>query len=85
VAADPADTGEKVLAGFAKGREIAIERAKRIAEQNDQLVREALDLDILCGGDKPRGRAGRISRRLRGRICERTVRNILERLSSDSD
>lgn len=50
-------------------------------------VRRALDHDLLAG-HKPRGRAGRIARRLRRdgfRLSVRGVAKILERLSSGSD
>ncbi len=81
---DPYATGRRVLEALAEGRRIAIQQRKAQAADNERLVRLELDRDILAGHPE-RGRPGRISRRLRGRIGERGVRKILERLSSGSD
>lgn len=81
---DPAAVGRAVLVALARGRDLAIARARERAAPNERDVRRLLDLDILAG-KKDRGRAGRISRALCGRVSESGVRKILSRLSSGAD
>lgn len=79
-----AATGERVLAALDRGRALAIARARERAAPNERDVRRLLDLDILAGKGA-RGRAGRISRVLHGRVSESGVRKILARLFSGAD
>jgi hypothetical protein len=78
---DANETGQRVLDGFAKGRQraIAIHQA-RAAE----LRRIVFDLAMLDRGPR-RGLAGRIARKLGGRISESHARRILCTLYSVSD
>lgn len=84
---DPAELGELVLAGLAKGRARAIEVQRQHGATTARAVRRALDVDVL-EGRPPRGRAGRIGRRLRRdgiSVSERQVARILAALISVSD
>lgn len=85
MSADPA-TVERILAGLAKGRQKAVERAQAQGAVTARAVRRALDVDVLEGRGE-RGRAGRIARRLRREgvtVGERQVRRIIDTLSSMS-
>jgi hypothetical protein len=82
--ADPAEVGLRVLQSLDRGRAKAIEQNLAVGAANTQLVRPLLDVDIL-EGRPARGRAGRISRKLRGRLGERAVHRILARLSNRSE
>jgi len=84
---DPASVGRKVLAGLAKGRaRLATINQQRKAESAQRAVQIAyLSLADQQAGRPARGRAGRISRKLRGHITERLVRKYLARLSSGAD
>jgi hypothetical protein len=81
---DPLATGQRVLAALDRGRALAIAAARERGEAHTLEVRRLLDLDILAGRSAW-GRAGRIARRMGGRIKERSVRRILDKLSSVSD
>ena len=78
---DPATTGERVLAGLAKGRARAIEQRQTYSRFLESLVREAATRDR----GKVRGKARRVARLLRGALTESGVRKILRRLSSRDD
>ncbi len=73
------ETGRRVLAGLAKGRDIAIARQRSRGQQTRALVYD------LAMADKrgPRGLAKRIALTLR--LSERHVKRILDTLSSVSD
>jgi hypothetical protein len=79
---DPAVIGKKVLAGLAKGRaRLAIVNQQR----KDQSAQWAVSIYYLALADQEagrptRGRAGRISRKLQGRLGERLVRKYMARL-----
>ena len=82
--ANPVAVGKKVLAGLAKGRHLAIQRARDRGRHNLALILALAGVDSASG--KPlRGRAGRIHRKLNGALTERSVQRILDRLSSMSD
>ena len=76
------DVGERVLAGFDRGRRIAIEQAQRRSRETAKLIMACLQIDVAKG--KPsRGRPGRIHRRLDAsgvEISESQVRRILSRI-----
>jgi hypothetical protein len=76
--------GRVVLASLERGRARAIERAKQIGAANSMKVIALATLDAEAGRS-PRGRAGRIARKLGGLLKERSVRKILARLSSRTD
>ena len=84
---DPAAVGRKVLEGLAKGRaRLAFLNKQRKAESAQRAVQIAyLSLADQQAGRPAHGRAGRISRKLRGHITERLVRKYLARLSSGAD
>ena len=84
---DPAAIGRKVLAGLAKGRaRLAFINQQRKAESDRQKVLIAyLSLADQQAGRPAHGRAGRISRKLQGKISERLVRKYLALLSSGAD
>ncbi len=69
-------TGKKVLAGFAKGRAIAIKQAKIQGEASTRMVQDLLAADLHAGRPE-RGRATRIARLLRGRLSYSQVTRIL--------
>lgn len=71
----------RVLEGLERGRQQAIKRARTIGAENALLVIHLANLDAAAG--RPlRGRAGRISRVLAGRLSERSVLRIIsDRLS----
>ncbi len=73
------ETGRRVLAGLAKGRERAIEAAKAKGRDSARLVYDLAMLDEKSGG-KARGRAARIARRLRWSLSERQILRILDTL-----
>jgi hypothetical protein len=76
--------GEKTLAGFARGRTLAIAQAKeRSAKRAAAIV--LLNNEDVARGQPARGRAGRIARRMTDRISERQVRRILDTLSCVAD
>lgn len=79
---DPAATGARVLAGLAKGRTRAHERAREIRAHNEIRVRREYDADILRGRS-PRGRPMRIARAVG--LSESGVRKILSRLFNGAD
>lgn len=81
MSADPATVGARVLAGFDKGRAIAIAVQVAKGERSRTLVRRALDHDILEGHGE-RGRAIRITERLHGRVSQRQVYRHLAALNS---
>lgn len=74
------DAGARILAGLARGRQIAIQRAKDTASRNIALILPLVNADI-AAGHPLRGRAGRICRKLKGGLTERGVKRILDRLS----
>lgn len=76
--------GSKVLSELAKGRQRAIERARQIGAANAMQVMALAVIDAQAGRSV-RGRAGRISRKLGGLLTERSVKRIMDRLSSVSD
>jgi hypothetical protein len=75
------------LEGLAKGRaRLAFLNKQRKAESAQRAVQIAyLSLADQQAGRPAHGRAGRISRKLRGHITERLVRKYLARLSSGAD
>jgi hypothetical protein len=76
-----------VIAALNQGRQKAIARAKAAAAEHQVLVMRADLLDRSLGTGS-RGRAGRITRRLRRNgieISERHVKRILDTLVSVSD
>ena len=76
-------TGEKVLAGLARGRRKAIEAAQARATERAALILTLAAAEIVAG--KPtRGRPGRIARKL-GDLSESQVRRILRGLSCVRD
>lgn len=81
---DPAAVGRKVLAGLAKGRaRLATINQKRKDQSAQWVVQIAyLALADREAGRPTRGRAGRLSRKLQGKISERSMRKYLARLSS---
>lgn len=76
--------GDKVLAALENGRHRAIVRAREMGAANALQVM-ALAVTDAQSGRSPRGRAGRIARKLGGLLTERSVKRILDRLSSVSD
>jgi hypothetical protein len=71
-----ATVGQKVLDGLAKGR------ARRISKAREERAKNAMQVVILFNADRDagrpmRGRAGRISRKLRGELTERYVLKII--------
>lgn len=76
--------GQTVLINLDLGRQIAIQRAKDRASRNIALILPLANEDI-AGGWPLRGRAGRICRKLKGTVTERSVKRILDRLFSLSD
>lgn len=80
---DAYDVGRTVLAALDRGREVAIRRSQQRAADVRAAVERLAAEDALRHGD--RGRAGRIARRLCGIRSERTVKRILDRLSSVSE
>lgn len=86
MAAEPL-TVERVRANLADGRQLAIADARLKGARSARAVLGELNKDILRG-HPPRGRAGRITRRLRTHgvsLTERQVLRILDRLASVSD
>lgn len=79
--------GEKVLAGLAKGRArlmVMNQQRQALTATRRRAVAELAEEDLQAG--RPlRGRAGRISRRLKGQISERQVRKYLAPLISGAD
>ena len=74
-----AQVGAAILQGFAKGRARANAATKEQAALNASVVAIHINADRQAG--KPvRGRAGRISRKLRGVLSERLVRKIIAAL-----
>lgn len=73
---DAADVGRRVLEGLDRGRAISIEQSRQRAAALRAAVLQ-LAADDLARGRKPRGRAGRIARKLRGLASERHIRRIL--------
>jgi len=73
---DPAEFGARVLANLAAGR--ARRRAKQLKKASAviEAVRRAAAQDAALG-NRPRGRAVRVFKKLRGMVCERHVRRIL--------
>jgi hypothetical protein len=82
--ANALDTGVRVLAALDAGRAKAIRQNRALGAANTGMVRPLLDVDIL-EGRPARGRAGRIARKLRGRLGERAVHRILARLANRSE
>lgn len=88
--ADAKDVGARVLAGSRRGLEVQLMERRRRADELVDLVRRAAALDRLNFADKPRGRPGRIARRLARdgvAVTERHIRRILSdmgRSMSDS-
>lgn len=84
---DPAIIGRRVLVALEAGRQRAIAEARARSATLARQVRRLMDDDALAG-HSPRGRAGRIARRLRRAgvtVTERHVRRILsDTLSSES-
>ena len=74
----------RARAAFDAGRAKAIGQMRRRAEQHERLVLHwaAFDADR---GHSPRGRAGRVTRQLRGLLSESQVQRILRKLSSSRD
>lgn len=70
----------KVLEGLEKGRRNAAERSKEIGAQNAVVVIMFANRDIEAGYPA-RGRAKRIAIDLGGKLTERSVKRILDRLS----
>lgn len=81
-------TGQKVLSGFAKGRQRAIEVSKARAALNASVVAILANQDRDAGRPR-RGLAGRIARKMKwegkGTLSERHVKRILDTLMSMSD
>lgn len=84
VDSDAAALGQKVLVGLTKGRQLAIQRSRKVGADNAYKVVILANLDMNAGSPQ-RGRAGRIARNLGGLLTERSVKRILDRLSSVSD
>jgi hypothetical protein len=79
-----ADVGRKVLAGLDKGRQRAIAQAQARSRGHARVILSLAAADIAAGGVR-RGRAGRIARKLGGRLSASQVRRILRTLSSLRD
>jgi hypothetical protein len=76
--------GEKVLAGFAKGRQRAIQQAKARSAPRKAAIILLYNEDVAKG--KPAwGRAGRIRRRMTKPPSERQVKRILDQLIKASE
>ena len=76
--------GKQVLDALDRGRAIAIaqHQARSAANAATIFYLARVDQDA---GRPARGRSGRISRKLHGRLSERLVRKYLARLSSGAD
>jgi len=73
--------GAKVLAGFARGRKVAIAQAKERSARRAAAIVLLYNEDVAKG--KPaRGRARRIAQRMTDRISESQVRKIILRTLS---
>lgn len=84
---DPAVIGKKVLAGLAKGRARLVTLNQQRKAQSAQWAVQIAYLALADreAGRPKRGMAGRLSRKLQGRISERSMRKYLARLSSGAD
>lgn len=71
---------QRALEGLDRGRRNAIRRAKLIGALNAQRVMDQALKDLKAGGPE-RGRAKRIAIDLGGKLTERSVLRILDRLS----
>jgi hypothetical protein len=72
---DAEELGRRVLAGLEKGRARAIAQAKARGAVSARIVHDLAVVD--ARRHPPRGRAGRIARKLRGQLSESQVRRIL--------
>lgn len=71
---------QKALEGLDRGRRLAIRNAKLIGAMNAKRVMDLALKDLAAGGP-PRGRAKRIAIDIGGKLTERSVLRILDRLS----
>lgn len=78
---DATTVGERVLAGFAKGRAKAIEVQRATGAATLRAVRRAIDDDVLAGHGE-RNRVKRIALKLR--MGEKRVRRAMDRLKGPS-
>jgi hypothetical protein len=75
-----AAVGRKVLTGFEKGRQRAIEAAQARSQGRAKQILDLAAADVLAGNPS-RGRAGRICRKMGREISESQVRRHLKLIS----
>lgn len=76
----PAAVGLKVLAALARGRQKINQARQEQAGFWRRIILEYALLDAQAG-HPPRGRAGRIARKLKGRLSQRWINKVLVALS----